>query len=196
MIIIRINNKHNKIYKHNSNAIRFNAILIPSSCMCYSCMLRVRGCVFCLFLFCLYICVCVYLQIHCPLRECRSIRPGASGLPYYYALLVCVPAVLGLLAVWRHNKPKTNNQQTNSNSHGWHMVNTNNATSKSKINLPLSTCVVFYFSFVCICVCACVLQNKFNFFSCVLWEYLWSRRFQASLLLHLHLCAFLMQWAC
>ena len=30
------------------------------------------------------------------------------GLPYYCAPLVCVPAVIGLLAVWRHNKPKTN----------------------------------------------------------------------------------------
>jgi len=107
MIIIRINNKHNEIYKHNSNAIRFNAILIPSSCMCCSYMLLVCVCAFCLFLICLYICVCVYLQIQGPLRECRSIRPGASGLPYYCAPLVCDPAVLGLLAVWRHHKPKT-----------------------------------------------------------------------------------------
>jgi len=43
-------------------------------------------------------------------REWLWIRSGASGLPYYCAQLVCVPAVLGLLAVWRHNKPKTTNQ--------------------------------------------------------------------------------------
>jgi len=41
-----------------------------------------------------------------PLRECRSIRSCASGLPYYCTPLVCIPAVIGLLAVWRHNKPK------------------------------------------------------------------------------------------
>jgi len=41
-----------------------------------------------------------------PLRECRSIRSCASGLPYYCAPLVCIPAVIGLLAVWSHNKPK------------------------------------------------------------------------------------------
>ena len=42
-----------------------------------------------------------------PLRECRSIRSGASGLPYYCTPLVCISVVIGLLAVWRHNKPKT-----------------------------------------------------------------------------------------
>ena len=42
-----------------------------------------------------------------PLRECRSIRSGASGLPYYCTPLVCISAVSGLLAVWLHNKPKT-----------------------------------------------------------------------------------------
>ena len=36
-----------------------------------------------------------------PLRECRSIRPGGSGLPYYCTPPVCVPAVLGTLGVWR-----------------------------------------------------------------------------------------------
>ena len=44
-----------------------------------------------------------------PLRKCRSIRSGASGLPYYCAPLVCVSAVIDSLAVWRHNKPKTKN---------------------------------------------------------------------------------------
>ena len=59
---------------------------------------------FVLFLACLYICVCVRLQIQGPLRERRPIRPGASGLPYYCAPRVCVPAVIGLLAVWWHDK--------------------------------------------------------------------------------------------
>jgi len=36
-----------------------------------------------------------------------SIRSGASGLPYYCAPLVCISVVIELLAVWRHNKPKT-----------------------------------------------------------------------------------------
>ena len=55
----------------------------------------------------LSMCVCVYLQIQGPWRKCCSIRPGTSGLLYYCAQLVCVPDVIGLLAVWRHNKPKT-----------------------------------------------------------------------------------------
>jgi len=57
--------------------------------------------------FCLYICVCVCVGIQGPLRECRSIWSGASGLPYYCTPLVCIPAVIELLAVWRNNKPKT-----------------------------------------------------------------------------------------
>ena len=46
-----------------------------------------------------------------PLRECRLIWSGASGLPYYCAPLVCVSAVLESLAVWQHNKPKTKNHR-------------------------------------------------------------------------------------
>jgi hypothetical protein len=49
-----------------------------------------------------------------PLRECRSIHSGASGLPYYCKPLVCISAVIGLLAVCRHNKPKNKNQKTSS----------------------------------------------------------------------------------
>ena len=45
-----------------------------------------------------------------PLRECRSIRSGASGLSYYCAPLVCISAVIDSLAVWRHNKTKPKNQ--------------------------------------------------------------------------------------
>jgi len=51
-----------------------------------------------------------YSYVRGPLRECRSIRPVASGLPYYCAPLVRVSAVMDGLAVWRHNKPKTKNQ--------------------------------------------------------------------------------------
>jgi len=47
--------------------------------------------------------------VRAPLRECRSIWSGASGLPYYCAPLVCVSEVIEWLAVWRHNKPKTKN---------------------------------------------------------------------------------------
>ena len=72
-------------------------------------MVRVNECVFVLFSFYLYICVCVCIQIQGTLRERCSIRPGASGLPYYCTSSVCVPDVIGLLAVWQHNrdKPKT-----------------------------------------------------------------------------------------
>ena len=52
-----------------------------------------------------------YLCVRGPLRECRSIRSGASGLPYYCAALVCVSEVIELLAVWRYYKTKTKNQK-------------------------------------------------------------------------------------
>ena len=49
------------------------------------------------------------IHVRGPLRECHSIRSGASGLPYYCAPLVCVSdvTVMELLVVWRYNKPKT-----------------------------------------------------------------------------------------
>ena len=103
MILIRIHNKHYEIYKHDSIAIRFDVILIPPACMCCCYMLRVCGCVFCLF-------ACLRSRISSNPRSTagvRSIRPGASRLSYYCAPLVCVPTVLGLLAVWRHKKLKT-----------------------------------------------------------------------------------------
>jgi len=59
-----------------------------------------------------YTYVCVFLHIQSPLRECRSIRSGASGLPYYCAPLVYVSEVIELLAVCRHDKPKTKNQNS------------------------------------------------------------------------------------
>jgi len=68
---------------------------------------------------CLWICVlfslsfvclhmCAYackFKVHCG----NAFEPGASGLPYYCTPPVCqcVPAVLGALAVWRHNQKKT-----------------------------------------------------------------------------------------
>jgi len=84
-----------------------------------------------LFIVGLYICVCECLLqynnhkikhqnnttakqlsfVQGPVWECRSIRSGASGLPYYCAPLVCVSAVIELLAVWRYNKPKTKNDK-------------------------------------------------------------------------------------
>ena len=60
----------------------------------------------------LYTCVCVFLHFQSPLQECHSIRSSASGLPYYCAPLACVSDVMELLAVWRHNKPKTKNLYT------------------------------------------------------------------------------------
>ena len=56
-----------------------------------------------------YTCVCVFLHIQSPLRECHSIRSGASGLLYYCrgVSLVCVSEVIELLIVCQHNKPKT-----------------------------------------------------------------------------------------
>jgi len=71
----------------------------------------------------LYTCVCVFLHIQSPSRECRSIRSGASGLPYYCAPLVCVSEVMELLAVWRHNKPKTKNQECVSTTRTYHDAN-------------------------------------------------------------------------
>jgi len=63
--------------------------------------------------FVVYLRISTFKQHSCvrgPLRECRSIRSGASRLPYYCAPLVCVSIVIHLLAVWQHDKPKTKNQ--------------------------------------------------------------------------------------
>jgi len=87
---------------------------------------------FVLLIVCLYICVCEWLLqnnnhqtkhenntlliqhswVRGPLRECRSIRSGASGFPYYCTPLVCISVVIGSLTVWRHNKPKTKKPQS------------------------------------------------------------------------------------
>jgi len=42
-----------------------------------------------------------------PVRECCSIRSGASGQPYYCTPLLCVSDVIELLVVWQYNKPKS-----------------------------------------------------------------------------------------
>ena len=104
-----------------------------------------------LFIVCLYICVCECLLqnnnhktkhknnttskehscVRGPLQECRSIRSGASGLPYYCAPLVCVSEVIESLAVWRHYKSKTKkftNQLLQNNNHK--TKHKNNTTSK------------------------------------------------------------------
>ena len=51
-----------------------------------------------------------------PLRECRSIWSGTSGLPYYCAPLVCVSDVIDSLAVWWYNKPKTKSLSSTANT--------------------------------------------------------------------------------
>ena len=45
----------------------------------------------------------MYSMVHCG----SAFEPGASGLPYYCTPPVCIPGVLGALAVWRHNNNKT-----------------------------------------------------------------------------------------
>jgi len=47
-------------------------------------------------------------KVHCG----SAFEPGASGLPYYCTPPVCVPAVIGGLAVWRHNNKKKKKSQT------------------------------------------------------------------------------------
>ena len=47
---------------------------------------------------------CISAQTLPLVHDCGSaFEPGASGLPYYFTPLVCVSAVLGALAVWRHD---------------------------------------------------------------------------------------------
>ena len=44
--------------------------------------------------------------IHSMVHDWNAFEPGASELPYYCTPPVCVPAVLGALAVWRQNTQK------------------------------------------------------------------------------------------
>ena len=89
--------------------------------MCCYYMLRVCGCVFCLFLLCLYICVCEYLQI--PKVHCGSAVRFGRALPgypitthYLYAFLLYLDCYLcgGIT----NQNPKTSKQIV------IHMVNT------------------------------------------------------------------------
>ena len=60
---------------------------------------------FVLFLFCLstdYM-YAFNSKVHCG----SALGPGASGLPYY-CTSVCVPGVIGALAVWQENIQKKN----------------------------------------------------------------------------------------
>ena len=91
-----------------------------------------------------YTYVCVFLHIQSPLRECRSIWSGTSGLPYYCAPLVCVSEVIELIAVWRHKKLKTKNLFR----HGFEQMFCKIWDHSSKTSL------LFYFSctFMVICI--------------------------------------------
>ena len=41
-------------------------------------------------------------MVHCG----SAFEPGVSGLPYYWTPRLCIPDVIGALAVWRHNDQK------------------------------------------------------------------------------------------
>jgi len=91
--------------------IRLNENLIPVSDVCYSHMLHVYGYVFCSIPLLFASIVHAYAfksKVHC--GSALGPAAGDSGLPYFCAPPVLVPTVLGGLAVWRHNKPKTKNQ--------------------------------------------------------------------------------------
>jgi len=72
------------------------------------------GCVMFIHVACVWMCVLFYFSFVC-LHVCANtfkfkvhcgsaFEPGASGLPHYCTPPVCVPAVIGALAVWRQNK--------------------------------------------------------------------------------------------
>jgi len=46
-------------------------------------------------------------RVHCG----SAFEPGASGLPYYFTPLLCVPDAIGALAVWRQKKTKNEGSQ-------------------------------------------------------------------------------------
>ena len=89
--------------KWKKNEFLFRMVVSDTCCV----FLNVR---FVLFYF---FCVCIWLQIQHkdPLQECHSIRLGSCGMIYYCAPLVRMPDVIGVLAVWRHNKPKKKNRR-------------------------------------------------------------------------------------
>jgi len=95
-----IKNKFNKY-------IKIENLLLSRVCDVHPCCVFMDVC-FVPFLFCLFTCVCVgsTFKVHCG----SAFEPGASGLPYHCTGTppVCVPAVLGTLAVWQYNKKKKN----------------------------------------------------------------------------------------
>jgi len=93
---------------------KINTVICPKPIIVHTATskvtLRLLLCLRALFYFSfLYTYVCVFLHIQSPLRECRWIQSGASGLPYYCAPRVCVSDVMESPAVCWHNKPKTKN---------------------------------------------------------------------------------------
>ena len=61
----------------------------------------------CVLFYCIFEClhVCAYafkFMVHCG----SAFEPGASRLPYYCTPPLCVPAIIGALAVWRGGKKK------------------------------------------------------------------------------------------
>ena len=112
-----------------------------------------------------------------PLRECRSIQLGASGLPYYCTPLVCISVVIGLLAVWRHNKPKTKNQKRHSkarDTRGWRMTMCSLCMRQlgwlSNTQRTVCVCVC-----VCVSLCLCYLDFLYDFPVCPHSHTRWSR---------------------
>jgi len=72
------------------------------------------GCVMFIHVQCLWMCVLFYFSFEC-LHVCAyafkfmvhcgsTFEPGASGLAYYCTPPLCVPALIGALAVWRGGK--------------------------------------------------------------------------------------------
>ena len=53
------------------------------------------------------ICECHRSKVHCG----SAFEPGGSGLPYYCKPPMCVPDVLGALAVWRRISRKEKKRQ-------------------------------------------------------------------------------------
>ena len=89
-----------------------------------------------------YLCKCIrQINIHKSEVHCRSVfEPGCSGLPYYCTPPVCVPAVLGALAVWRFSKKK-----------------------KIKCNIDsFSVCVLFLY-IACLWICVLFIQFESSF---------------------------------
>ena len=107
-------------------------------CACRACCMF-TDVYFVLFLFCLYICACIFLQIQGPLRDCRSIRSGYCRSLHYCAPLVCVPAVIGVLAAWWRYKLKTRNQKIQGRGTTWGLVRPRMHASPSTLWTVLHT---------------------------------------------------------